>query len=176
MFWCPGVSKDENNWFWSLVMGSEIPKSEKWGVLGSPISKSTFHYSESKQNNSPELLNLLFEHMFHKNAPKVTEQLPIFFLLFSQGPRLLVYISIYNIFMSPYDLWDASGSSQSHSQDNQTWIHTFNKTSMHKIQWEVDRKSFSSLYLHELLWELFITMIWLECHYSNAHNITKKSL
>ena len=53
----------------------------------SRISKSRFYYTEPKQNNSPELLNLLFKHISHKNDPKKAEHLPIFvpiiFLRFS---------------------------------------------------------------------------------------------
>ena len=59
--------------FGDLVAGSELPKSQKWGVLVSPISKSIFYYTKSKQDNCPKLLNLLFkEHNFHKNDPTKT--------------------------------------------------------------------------------------------------------
>ena len=32
--------------------------------------KSRFYWAKMKQNNSPELLNLLFKHLFHRNSPK----------------------------------------------------------------------------------------------------------
>ena len=55
----------------------------------SPISKSRVYYTKSKQDNSPELLNLLFKHILQKNVAKMTKQclnhFPMVFLWFSYG-------------------------------------------------------------------------------------------
>ena len=56
----PGVSKYENSWFWEPGTRPKIPKSKKWIFLGSPISKSKIDQTKMDQNNTPELLNLLF--------------------------------------------------------------------------------------------------------------------
>ena len=73
---CPGVSKDEH------VLGNgdgfkNLEITEMKGFLGSRINKSRFYYTKSKQNNSPELLNLLFKHLFLGNNPKMTGNVPI---------------------------------------------------------------------------------------------------
>ena len=61
LFWYLGVSKDKHNWFCGVWTRPKIPKSKKCGFWGSPISKSKKYYTELKQNNSPELLSLLFQ-------------------------------------------------------------------------------------------------------------------
>ena len=40
------------------------------------------------QNTAPELLNLLFKHIFHKNGPKTAERIPIISPMISLGPVL----------------------------------------------------------------------------------------
>ena len=82
-FKCPGVSKNRNNWFGEEMTGSKIQKSWKWGVLGSPMSKSIFYYTKSKQNNAPELLNLLLKHILQKKGPKSALIILMNFLWFS---------------------------------------------------------------------------------------------
>ena len=55
-----GVSKDRNKWFWCSGTRPKHMKSQKWGVLVSPISKSKSYKFKLKQHNSPELISLLF--------------------------------------------------------------------------------------------------------------------
>ena len=47
-----------------VPQGSKIQKSWKCWVLIPHIIKSRFYYTRIDQNNSPELLNLLFKHIF----------------------------------------------------------------------------------------------------------------
>ena len=61
----------------------QVQKSPNHGneeFVGSPISKSRFYYTNSKQNNSPELLNLLLKHTFQTKWPNNDRFRPTFFL------------------------------------------------------------------------------------------------
>ena len=59
-----------------------VPKSRNQRNEGFEfsISKSTNYYTKSKQNNSLELLNLLFKHISHKNNTKNANRSPNCFL------------------------------------------------------------------------------------------------
>ena len=69
-FWCSGVAKDKHSWCRGLVTGSKIPKSWTWWLFWFSNNNIEIFYTNSKQNNSPELLNLLFKHIFHKKWSK----------------------------------------------------------------------------------------------------------
>ena len=58
-WYCKSISKG--------FQGSKIQKSWNFKVLVPPIIKTKFHQTKMKQNNSPELSNLLLKHIFHKN-------------------------------------------------------------------------------------------------------------
>ena len=56
--------------------GPEIQKSWNLKILVPHIIKPRFYQTKMKQNNSPELLNLLFNQIFHKKCPTNAKQSP----------------------------------------------------------------------------------------------------
>ena len=63
------------------MIGQKIKKSWNSEFLAPRIIKSRFYETKIDQNNSPELLNLLFKHICHKNGPTNATNTPKLFLL-----------------------------------------------------------------------------------------------
>ena len=66
----PGVSNDKSNWFWGRGH-IQNPETREMRVFGLSHRQIVI-YTKPKQNNSPELLNLLSKHI----PIKITQQCP----------------------------------------------------------------------------------------------------
>ena len=69
------ISKNTRNSINKGSLGSNIQKSWNVETLLCKIIKSEFYRTNLEQNNSPELLNLLFNNMFYKNGSFVVHRL-----------------------------------------------------------------------------------------------------
>ena len=56
-----------------VIISPKIKKSLNLEGLVPHIIKSRFYWTKMKQNNSPELLNLLFKHIPHQNNRQITK-------------------------------------------------------------------------------------------------------
>ena len=84
---CPGLSKDEQSWFWGPVTDWNTKKSWNLEFRASKIMKSGFHYTKMKQKKSIKLLKIIFKYNFTIKLLKMTIisllYFPMIFLWFS---------------------------------------------------------------------------------------------